>query len=250
MGVEKMGVGFKRFVVLALIATVGAGCGKNKGDEKFTEISCGASDQFASYMNPMDSTVVQTISIDSAFSSDEVTKIEAAVATWNAESNREFGRDIFRTQVLGISASSVPESGQDCGFPGAQGAFSIVKVTNQSTWTSLGFSSNNPGVTIRCAQGLAYATKQVVLLNTANMATMPEIFQNVILHELGHSIGLDHSCDSANAGKPGFAGCAAAGTDPSYGKAVMYPYVNPADVRNELRPNDQQRATCALNYQP
>ncbi len=238
------------FTALVLLAAFGTGCGKKGVEKKFEGLSCGSSDQYASYMTPMDATGIQTVSIDSAFSNEEVTKIESAISTWNAQGRASVGHDLFRPLVLAVSATSVPTTSDDCGFPGAQGAFSIVKITSQSTWSTLGFSNNNPGVTIRCGNGVGYNQKQVVLLNTPNMASIPQIFENVILHELGHAIGLDHSCDASNSGIPGFAGCSKPGTDPSYKEAVMYPYVNPSDIREDLRRNDDERSTCALNYRP
>lgn len=235
--------------VLGLVVTL-AGCAKIKTDEKFTGLACGSSDQYASYMNPMDSTQIQTISIDSAFSSTEIAKIEAAVATWNAESRRSMGHDIFRTQIIGVSSFSVPQTTQDCGFPGAQGAFSVVRVTSTQTWTALGFDSSNPGVTLRCASGVDFVEKQIVLINPANLTNAAQLFENVVLHELGHAIGLDHSCDKSNAGKPGFVGCDSQSVDPSYLDAVMNPIVNPANPKNDLRRNDEERSTCALSYRP
>lgn len=251
MGVQKVGVGLIRVVGAVFAMLVTAGCGNGLSQVGFEGLACGASDQYASYMNPMDSTQIQTLSIDSAFSAEEINKIQAAVATWNAESRRSIGRDIFRTITLSLSASSVPQSNTDCNFPGSsQSAFSIVKVTSQETWTALGFSTGNPGVTLRCASGRDFTQKQVVLLNTVNMANFTQIFESVILHELGHAIGLDHSCDPTNSGISGFAGCGKAGTDASYKEAVMFPYVSPNDTRENLRRNDEERATCALNYRP
>jgi hypothetical protein len=250
MRVKKLGMGYIRFAALVVLATASTGCGKKFGEDKFEGIACGASDQYASYMNPMDSTVVQTVSIDSAFNAEEVSKIQSAIATWNAQGRATIGHDLFRAQVLAVSAASVPTAADDCNFPGADGAFSIVKMNNQVTWTALGFSANNPGVTIRCSAGREFTQKQVVLLNTENMTAYTQIFESVILHELGHSIGLDHSCDSTNAGIPGFAGCNKAGTDPSYKEAVMYPYVSPTNLKTDLRRNDDERSICALNYRP
>lgn len=247
---NKAGTNRMKAAVVALLVLASTGCGKALKQKQFEGLFCGASDQFKSFMNPMNATVVQTVTIDPSFSASEIAKIQSAIDTWNREGVRSTGHEIFRAQVLAVSAQSVPSSSQDCGFPGAQGAFSIVKVNSSSTWTSLGFTSNNPGVTIRCASGSDYAEKQVVLLNTTNMASMPNIFESVILHELGHAIGLDHSCDMTNSKISGFAGCSAPGTDPSYIEAVMYPYVSPTNLKEDLRRNDEERATCALNYRP
>jgi hypothetical protein len=30
----------------------------------------------------------------------------------------------------------------------------------------------------------------------------------------------------------------------------MFPYVNPSDIREDLRRNDEERSICALNYRP
>ncbi len=250
MKANKVGTDLMKAALVAVVALVSTGCGKVLKQKEFEGLSCGASDQVKSFMNPMDATIVQTVTIDPNFSASEIAKIQSAIDTWNVEGVRSTGHEIFRAQVLSVSAQSVPSNAQDCGFPGASGAFSIVKVTSSSTWTNLGFTASNPGVTIRCASGSEYAEKQVVLLNTTNMASMPNIFESVILHELGHAIGLDHSCDMTNSKIPGFAGCSAAGTDPSYIEAVMYPYVSATNTKEDLRRNDEERATCALNYRP
>lgn len=254
LGVRAQAVtkGFKKgFVFVAIAGILGTGCGK-KQNQEFDGIACGAADQFGSYMNPMDSTVIQTITLDANFSATQVSKIESAVQTWNAYGRRTIGHDLFRTQQAQLSANSVPEPSDDCSFPGSSGAFSVVLMNDQATWLALGFSKANPGVTLRCSTGTDYTRKQVVLLNPANMDGSQVMFESVILHELGHAIGLDHSCVANSNGTSNYVGCDSPSVSLDYKEAVMFPFVSadPGKQKEDLRSNDQERATCALNYRP
>ena len=80
----------------------------------------------------------------------------------------------------------------------------------------------------------------------------------MILHELGHSLGLDHSCDTSG-GSDGFIGCSELPSDHEYRFAVMFPglkarvaVVDPdsgtvnfaPETRETLTSNDADRASC------
>jgi len=71
--------------------------------------------------------------------------------------------------------------------------------------------------------------------------------QSIVLHELGHLIGLDHSCEAFQ--KTGMPDCRADGLDADYVNASMFPIfffpnnVN-GEIKRELKDNDQGRANC------
>jgi len=70
---------------------------------------------------------------------------------------------------------------------------------------------------------------------------------SIFVHEFGHLIGLEHSCDTA--GRPGFPQCDDSDVSQDYFDAVMYPVVSidavgVGEVRTALQANDQSRANC------
>lgn len=71
--------------------------------------------------------------------------------------------------------------------------------------------------------------------------------QSIILHEFGHMVGLNHSCEgSARAGVPS---CTSPSINTTYVQAVMYPTfsfdrLGAGEIRRDLMENDQGRANC------
>ena len=80
-------------------------------------------------------------------------------------------------------------------------------------------------------------TSAVMELNYVNFfrsgMPVPDL-QSLVTHELGHLLGLNHSCVGA--------GCNGAPSD--YINAIMFPSYNPGSIKRALNSNDQGRANC------
>jgi len=71
--------------------------------------------------------------------------------------------------------------------------------------------------------------------------------KSIVIHEFGHLMGLNHSCESTN--KTGFPNCTSSSIDPSYIAASLFPVFSFdgsgfGESRQALNENDQGRANC------
>jgi hypothetical protein len=187
------------------------------------------------------------VTIDSGFSLDERMAIERAAAVWNAFGNSSLGHDLFRLRTDSIPGGSEPGAQTDCNFNGSDSSLRVMREVSATRWTALSLTSDNPGVTIRCHSGDSLV-KQVVILNPTY--TNPQQFMSVALHELGHAIGLDHSCTFTDP-KADFATCSGIAQDHPYHLAVMFPVLRTSrtpgvapEMKEDLRANDMERAMC------
>lgn len=214
--------------------------------------SCAAApaDQKDSFMAPIGNGPV-TLMVDNTFTSDQQTGIQTMVTQWNQLGQTLRGADFFTLQTATVPSVLYTGNFQQCNIDvgTGTGALYLVNMTDETQWESLGFATTIPGATVRCYQN-DYLDKQVVMVRPDLIDAAQ--FTSVILHELGHSLGLDHSCN-AKGGSSSFLSCNGVDqeNDPDYYNAVMFPTLSSGIsangtpmVKDQLAPNDTARASC------
>lgn len=191
-----------------------------------------------------------TLMIDNTFTSDQQSGIHDMVVQWNQLGQTLRGADFFTEQYTTVP--SVLYSGNfancDIDVGTGSGALYLVNMPSETQWESIGFSPQIPGATVRCYSN-DYLDKQVAMIRPDLVASSQ--FTSVILHELGHTLGLDHSCD-AKGGTSSFLSCNDVQTNTPYYQAVMYPSLgldpsvsgNSLQIKDQLQSNDTARASC------
>jgi hypothetical protein len=189
------------------------------------------------------------LKVDSTFVANERIGIETAVAQWNVLAGTLGYPGFFELQYSAFTSEVRSADPRDCeakGF-GAQDTFSILRETSAERWTGLGFNNSVPGATLRCYRS-SWVDHQVVLLYATVID--PQQFSSVILHELGHSLGLDHSCVNVH-GRERFVGCSGLAENHPYRQAVMFPLLRSRrsaseqpEIKDWLRENDSLRTGC------
>jgi hypothetical protein len=191
-----------------------------------------------------------------SFTDAESAAVLNAANTWNSFYTQSKGFSLLNygsaaSPKIKLASSSAHDcSGYQSVFNGnayvTDGAVVIEKVT--SGWSG---SSDEIAVTGTCyrAEDPEVFQYAFMLLNYENFfvaGTQQPDLQSIITHELGHLIGLDHSCTSG--GGAGFPNCNSATLKSVYRSAVMFPSFrfsgNTGEVKRSINSNDQGRANC------
>ena len=190
------------------------------------------------------------------FDSDEASAILAAAETWNNHFEAALGLTVFDTGTSGSIRITTTSSADPCSTVvlNSSGSFTgAVPILKHTDWPYS--SAKSIAITTHCTPqtlnggGTLGSLKTAVLdVNYENYfveGTVRHDLQTIVGHELGHVLGLDHSCeDTSSAGVPG---CTNAQT--LYQTALMYPkfgYYSDYTglIRHELNSNDQGRGNC------
>lgn len=189
------------------------------------------------------------ILIDSSFTSEQIHGIQYAIAQWNVVAQQTLRHDVFQAEVTAVpdSVRKMDPGNCDSNF-GDETTFRIVREQDMNHWKLFGFTSRIPGATFRCEQN-ARVVRQIVYIYDSLVAK--EQFNSVVVHELGHAVGLDHSCLDGE-GRADYRSCTGLDTNHPYKVAVMYPWLKVStasgtpEVKDVLRVNDKQRGQCVM----
>ena len=184
------------------------------------------------------------------FSPAELAMLQSAIDSWNSFFKESKGFALFLSGSSSLdvvsSGGARPTSRTICGTQavntkGFTRQLMIYKVNSGWSYGSsvIGLTSNCPSRTANAAYPSFYGgMMEINFQNFFNAGQKVPDLQSIVLHELGHLLGVDHSC-SGNA-------CASA--PESYYEAVMYPSAgfngNEGIAKRVIQLNDQQRANC------
>lgn len=239
------------FPVLAgMFSVIASGCNGNE----ISNCPLLSADQSASLMAPaLDFPL--TVAVDPRFTLRENTYISQAVHKWNAFGQNTIGHDLFKAVSGTVPGNLMETTPMDCGRLSDLDAKTlfVVRELNEDNWKSMGFNPGIPGATFRCTGGGSLTAQSIFIYDqfiySENQGANQ--FESVILHELGHTLGLDHSCIDKS-GQPNYAACANLPDSHPYHQAVMFPslrmrLLNGPEIKETLSSNDQSRTRCLLN---
>lgn len=239
---------FRSYLILAVLLSFGPACAP-KVDDVSKECVVNQ-DQSTLFMGHWKTHPVPLAVEASDFSASELTEIQSAINQWNTFFEASKG---FKLYLSGSSTLAMVSSGgtrvtkatvcsQTIVSPsGFSNSIKIYK--NRSGWT---YGSQVMALTSICPitksgdqfRQFVSAVMEINYQNYFIPGTPQPDLQSILVHELGHVLGLNHSCTNSS--------CSEAPDE--YREAVMYPSLGfdgvYGRIKRDVATNDQERANC------
>jgi hypothetical protein len=189
------------------------------------------------------------------FSTDEISAMTAGADTWNTFYSATQGLNVIDYGGANVRFSSQPVPTNVCGQGLLQGnSFSgQVVIYRQNKWPHSGAGTTIALTSFCTSPAKPYPSTYMAYMEVNYQGffqqglKQPDL-QTIVSHELGHLLGLYHSCDAGStaAGKPD---CLNSSLNPDYQTALMYPVFGfnsdlSGEQKRNLASNDQGRANC------
>lgn len=251
-----------RFIILMIFSLSWgiSGCAvyeEKPGTKSFVKECVLPPDQSGTLSGKWKTTAVPVALHEGEFAPEEAAEIATAASTWN-----EFFAASLNLTALDIGSKENPRT---IGGPhptkanlcdssivsGSQFSGQVVIFKNPN------WPSNYPKTAIAITSFCTAAVQPIPTFFNAMIEINYQFFfvegqkipdlQTIVLHELGHIMGLNHSCESNPV--TGVPDCNSATLSPDYSAAVMYPVfgfdgAGIGQQKRELTANDQGRTNC------
>jgi hypothetical protein len=211
--------------------------------------SCNLKSDQTGSLNPPLPKKPMKVQIDLTFNFEQRELIKKAINTWNDFTQKNLGEPFFEASENPMPTYAVNGNPSKCDqLQVSKDTLPIVAVSSTSRWTALGMDSSVPAVTMRCIQE-GEVLQEIIYVNTS--LTPIKQLQSIVLHEIGHAMGLAHSCDEQNQDLDSYLNCNKIPSIHSYRDAVMFPTLKSSlaatgapEIKEDLRINDKERAIC------